>query len=342
MGSKRRVLLICLAIFVAVGVLLLSGGNTSTSAGQKSYEFTLGASDAAGMPTGELWVWFKDKVERYSQGRIKINLRIGSSLCNEGSCIEQLKTGAIDMGKISTSNYLAFSDTLTLLEMPYVFRSFEAAKNAAIGPVGDLLRKDVEEKDNLKLLVIFSCNGFRNVYQNSKELRAPSDMRGIKIRVTLNPISSECIKKWGGTPLNVPWAELYQGLQTKVVNGFMLPDNWVKVLKFYEVTPYCTETMHTFCYCVMFMDLKKYKALPRDLQLVLYQAAKEVELRQWEENEKEIKEAKRILKEKHGVKFYTPTPEGMKIWAGPAKGIWREYEDKLNQQALKLITDMQR
>lgn len=339
MIRRQKSVTIWALIFVFAGAVLVPA--SCVFAAEKVYKLTVAHGMTPTIPTTPMWNLFKEKVEKYANGRIKVEIHAGGSLCNEGSCMEQLRYGAIDMASISTGNYGAFSDVFYVLDMPYVFKSFEAAKKAATGPVGDVLKRKSEEKDGIKCLAIISSYGFRNFYNNVRECKVPNDTKGLKIRTVLSPIETNLVKGWGATPLNVSWSELYQSLQTKIVNGFYIPDGYVYHAKLYEITPFCTEVGGLFNFHLFLMDLKKYKSLPPDLQKAIEKAAKETELAEYDLDLEWSRNSKAEM-EKAGAKFYKPTPGEMKLWEKSANAILEAYKDKVDQDLFKQIEDMQK
>ena len=335
----KRLERIGLIVAVLAMALVLSHG--PAGAADKTYKLVIAHGIAPTVPTTPMWELMKEKLEKESNGRIQVQIHPGGSLCSEGTCVEQLRQKAIDMASISTGNYGAFSNLFYVLDMPYLFDTFEAAKQVAIGPIGDILKKRSEERDKVKCLAIIPSYAFRNFYNNVRECRVPADTKGIKIRTVLSPIETNLVKGWGATPINVPWAELYQALQTKVVNGFYIPDGYTYHRKFYEVVNYCTETGGLFNFHLFLMDLDKYNALPKDLQQLIDKAAKEVELASYDLDLKWSQEAKAEMI-KAGTKFYTPTPEEMKLWKEPAMKIWDMFKAEVDQELLKKILDMQK
>lgn len=337
MKMRKKALIRVLALACASALMLCAA---AALAAEKTYNFTTAHGIYPTVPNNPIWYLFKEKLETYSKGRIKLQIRDSGTLCSEGSCVEQLAQKGIDMAALSTGNFGAYSTNFYVLDMPYLFESREDAKKVATGPIGDFIKKRLEEKQGIKCLWIVTSYGYRNLYNNVREVKVPADTKGIKIRTVMSPITQNLVKGWGATPINVPWAELYQALQTKVVNGFYLPEGYVLGRKFYEVAKFCTETGGLFNFRIGLMDLAKYKALPEDLRLVVDQAAKEVEEAEyfldavWSENAK----AELI---KNGVKFYTPTPEERKLWAAPAMKIWDMFKDKIDQDVLKAIEMVQ-
>ena len=320
--------------YIIVGFFIFSTSHVLAS--EKTYEFTVGHGSSSNIAMNPAWKIFKEKVETRSNGKIKIEIFGAGAICNEGPCGEQLGQGSLDFASLSTGNWGAFTDTLYTIDMPYVFKTYEHAKRAITGSVGDILKKRSEEKDDVKLLAIISSYGYRNLYNNVKEVRVPDDLKGIKIRTVLSPIEQNLVKSWGATPLNVPWGELYQSLETKIVNGFYVPDGWIYNYKLHEVAPYVTETGGLFNWQIMLMRLDRYEELTDELKKVIDIAAKETELETWEIDYKWGQEIKGKM-EKEGVKFYKPTPDELKQWESVKEDMLKMFKNQIDQELLKEI-----
>jgi TRAP-type C4-dicarboxylate transport system substrate-binding protein len=209
----KRLERIGLIVTVLAMALVLSHG--PAGAADKTYKLVIGHGEPPTVTSNPMWELMKEKLEKESNGRIQVRIHPSGSLCSEGTCVEQLRQKAIDMAHISSGNYGAFSNVFYVLDMPYLFDTFEAAKEAATGPIGDILKKRSEERDKIKCLAITSSYAFRNLYNNVRECRVPADTKGIKIRTVHSPIETNLVKGWGATPLNVPYAELYQACRPR-------------------------------------------------------------------------------------------------------------------------------
>ena len=320
------------AVFVFSGSVAMAAGKTYTlSAG-------FGSPPDFLVPYYYMKI-FKEKVEDYSQGELKIKLFHSGSLCSETGCVEQMQQGALDIAELSTENYSAFHDTFLVYDLPYLFKNREHARRAALGVAFDELKEKSEKKDKVKCLGIASTYGFRNLYQNAREVRVPADMKGLKIRVTQSPIPALLTKGWGAAALNVPWPEVYQAAQTKVIHGNWQPTGWMYASKLYEVMDYCTECGPTYNFIIFVMSLKKYNNLPKHLQLILDQAAKESNEEIWEYDKAEAKKYKAKL-QKLGVKYYTPTPAEMELWRTPGLKVLEKFKSMVDPQIFQLIESM--
>ena len=338
MISMRKIGGSVVAIVLGAG-LVFSGGNVS--AAEKSYEFISGNGTLKTDSVSKTHNMFAEKLEKYTNGKIKSKVYDNGILCNETTCIEQLNQGAIQVASLSSGNYGNFTNTFYVLDMPYLFNNVEDARKIALGPIGDALKKKSEERDKKKCIWITSLKGFRSLYNSEREMRVPADMKNIKIRTVLSPIEQSLIKGWGGTPVMVPWGETYQALQTKVANGIYMLDQLIIDMKFNEIVKYGTFTGGLFNFRLGFMDLKLYNSLPQDIKASIDKAAKEAEKATWDIEIEELKSARSNLV-KAGIKLYTPTPDELKLWQNSAYGIWDMFKDKVDQDVLKQIIAIQK
>jgi TRAP-type C4-dicarboxylate transport system substrate-binding protein len=166
-------------------------------------------------------------------------------------------------------------------------------------------------------LTVYSSGGFRQLGNAHGPVHVPSDMKGIKWRVTKSPIEYTLIKNWGAVPVPYDWSQLYQGLQTGVVSGQYVATPWQHVAKLYEVAQYFTEIGGSWSGNQLSMDKRQYDALSDQERKWLHTAAeafgkKVQELdRAWvEDGEAKIKKA---IKE-----WYVPTESELAQWRAGA------------------------
>jgi TRAP-type C4-dicarboxylate transport system substrate-binding protein len=269
--------------------------------------------------------WFvKDfvgpRLEKYSNGRISTNIQISGSLCSEHKCVEQAKLGQIDIGTVSGANIGAFGSTFDILNLPYIFKDDAAAETIINKWLGDELTKRAEKDLGLHAIAIIPSFGFRNIDNNIREVKSPADLKGIKLRVTKTPIEMALIQGWGGVPVPYDWATLYEGLQTKIVNGMYIPDAYVAAQRFYEVTPFITRTGGGLNTHIFFMSSSRYRALPDWAKEAVNKTAKDLREAAFKIDIEWREKADKELKGK--VKVYEPTPAEMQLWYKGAVPAW--------------------
>lgn len=159
--------------------------------------------------------------------------------------IQQVKVGSIDV-MISGTAYLAsVIPEVGMLDLGYLFSSYDHVKKSLSGEVGDALGKLVYDRTGISVLC-WSCHfGARNIYAR-KTLTSLNDLKGMKIRVLPLPAYIQTIEAIGGTPTPVPLNELYTALQTGVVDGCELDVGMILSMKLYEMAKNNLMTEHIF------------------------------------------------------------------------------------------------
>lgn len=291
------------------------------AAAQDNVKLTLATGIVPTIPTAWLVKEFvAPRFEKYSNGRISTNVQIGGSLCSEHKCVEQAKLGQIDLGTVSGGNIGSFGPTFDILNLPYIFKDDASAETIINGWLGEELAKKAEKEIGLHTIAVIPSFGFRNLDNGLREVKVPADLKGIKLRVTKTPIELALIKGWGGIPVPYDWATLYEGLQTKIVNGMYIPDAYVAAQRFYEVTPYITRTGGGLNTHIFFMSRDRYTKLPDWAKETISKTAKELREAAFKIDIEWREKANAELKGK--VKIYEPTPAEMQLWYKGAVPAW--------------------
>src|SRR5262245_38522803 len=232
---KRRDFCILAGTIVAAGLPPLAGAQQ---------KMVLKATDvhALGYPTVEAVVRMGKKLEAQTNGRLSIQMFPAMQLGGEKEMIEQAQVGALQIARISVGPMGPIVDELNVFNLPFMFRD-EAHMRAVIdGPIGKELLDKLTANPNAKLVgLCWMDAGTRSVYAK-KPIKTPADLRGQKIRMMGNPVFVETMNAMGGNGLSMGFNELYNALQTGVVDGAennppsLLTQNHYQVAKYYSLT----------------------------------------------------------------------------------------------------------
>ena len=322
-------------------LIALAGAAVLAASGSAIAQQKLVLGSNQGPPTGfgiALLDHFIPRVEKYSNGTAVVEFDGPSAICVEHQCVEQMQQDLIQISTSSTENIGAFGRTYDVINLPYFFRDLEWADMIFNGWLADWLDKTSRKDMNVGALAVVPCGGFRQLANNVRRVKAPADLKGIKIRVTKSPSAYELIKGWGGIAVPYDWAQLYQGMQAGVVNGFYIPDGWTVHVKLNEVAQYITEMGGAYTGCGLWISDKNQKKWPQDVQDAVIQAGKDIQAgmvyeidRQW------LKTATIELKKCCDV--YYPTDEEMLEWFTGSLSTWVEakntYPKEIAERALK-------
>ncbi len=278
------------------------------------------------------------KIKEYSKGRMEIASHWMGSICGEQICGEQAKQGLIDIATSSTANFGNFGTAYAIADLPYIFKDLESANKLAAGWFGKALHANAAKETGFKVYGVFSVGGFRALGNNVRPIREPKDLKGVKIRVTKSPVEFTLIKSWGGVPIPYDWVQLYQGLQTGVVNGQYVQLPWQELYKMYEVQPYYTVMGGAWGANVIYMDEKRVKKLPGWAQEALQKAMDEFVPAAMGNDAAWVEEGVKKIKSKVKT-FYIPNDKEQAKWIAGAVQAWKKakgtYDAKLARRALK-------
>jgi tripartite ATP-independent transporter DctP family solute receptor len=215
---------------------------------------------------------FAELVKQKSNGTIEIKVFPSSSLGTQKELIEGLIYGTVDMTLTGTAELGTFHPQMAIFDMPFLFKD-RAHAYKALDTVGMELAKPLESK-GLKMLGYME-NGIRHMTNNTRPIKTPADMKGLKIRVMNNKVYVEMIKALGASPTPMALAELYSAMQTGVVDGQENPSAHIYTKRFYEVQKYGSLTGHAYAAEPFLISMSSWKKLTPAQQEIIQAAATE-------------------------------------------------------------------
>lgn len=301
----------------------------------------LGTVGFLGMPIGDaIEQALVPTLEEVSGGKMSIEPHYRKSLCSEQSCGEQANQGLLALWTSSTANFGNFGTALSIFDLPYIFKSIEDADRISSEWLAKKQCDIAAEEAGHVCLTVYSSGGFRQLANAKGPVHTPSDMAGLKWRVTKSPIEYTLVKNWGAVPVPYDWGQLYQGLQTGVVSGQYVATPWQHVAKLHEVAKYFTEIGGSWSGNQLSIDKRQYDELSDQEREWLHTAAtafgqKVQELdRAWvEAGEKEIKAS---IKE-----WYVPNADEMALWRAGAIDAWLNAKGSFDPATARRVLEEQ-
>jgi TRAP-type C4-dicarboxylate transport system substrate-binding protein len=322
-----------------IGILLGAVLAASSAWGQERLKHSVGT---AASPTWSLGKGvnniLKPNLEKYSGGRIEVAVHGGGALCSEHACVEQMKLGQIDIATVSSGNVGAFGTTFDIINLPYLFKDAEVANRITNAWLARELSQRAEKDMKVHVIALVPVGGFRNIVNTQREARVPADLKGLKIRVTKSPTEFNLVKAWGAVPVPYDWAQLYEGLQSGVVQGMYLQDAFTSAGKFFEVVKHVTVVNGAYSAHPIMMDLARYQKLPQWAKDALAKVGADLAKDSYALDVEWVKSAVQAMQGK--VKSYNPTQAEMAQWHKGAKDAWvavkGTYDPKL---ALRILEE---
>ncbi|WP_378181252.1 TRAP transporter substrate-binding protein [Aquimarina sp. SS2-1] len=254
-------------------------------------------------PVHKAMVILGEKLEKKSNGTLKVKLYPSGQLGAERECLELLQIGSLDITKVSAAVLENFITEYKVFSIPYLFRDRQHAFEVFDGSIGDeMLTKG--DKYRLRGLTFYDA-GSRSFYTKEKAIKTPEDLNGLKIRVQKSNMAVAMVNSLGGSPTPISWGELYTALQQGVVDGAEnnLPSFYTS--KHYEICKYFSLDQHTSVPDVLLIGLDTWERLSKQEQTWLKEAARESTIEQrklWADSEKESLDAITAS----GVEIITP------------------------------------
>jgi tripartite ATP-independent transporter DctP family solute receptor len=219
-------------------------------------------------------VKFGELVEQYYTGDVEFDLRLNGELGVEKDYVTFLNQGvAIDYTILAPSNMARFAPSIPLMDMPFLFRDLEHWNTVLSGDALAPLEKELSDKADI-VIVGYAGGGTRNLI-SSKKISNKEELAGHKMRVMGAPIQAQIFDAIGAAPSAIAYNEVYNAIQTGVVNGLENEAASIQNLKFYEVAPHVTLSSHTITVRPIVFSGKSFRKLPADLQAAIKKAGKE-------------------------------------------------------------------
>ncbi len=216
---------------------------------------------------------FAELVKEGTDGAVEVTVHPAGELGNDPAVLEGVRLGTIDIGQTGNPFYTRFDPQLNVLDLPYLFESYDHVYKVVDGDIGKQLLGTLEA-NRMKGLVFWEI-GFRKVTNSKRQVLVPADLEGLKIRTTPNPAHVQAFKIWGAIPTPMAFTEVYLALETGTVDGQENPLNIIRSNRFQEVQKYLSYTNHAYTVSIVSMNLNKFKSLPADQQAVILKAAHE-------------------------------------------------------------------
>ena len=228
---------------------------------------------AENTPKGKGALKFKELAEQMTKGRVKVEVYPNSSLFKDGEEMEALQLGSVQMLAPSVAKFGPLGvREFEVFDLPYMFDNFEEMHKVTNGPVGAALFKKLEGKGITGLA--FWDNGFK-VMSANKPIRVPADYKGLKMRIQSSKVLGDQIKALGAIPQVMAFSEVYQALQTGVVDGTENPPSNFYTQKMQEVQKYLVMTNHGVIEYAVIANKKFWDGLPPDVRSTLTAAMKD-------------------------------------------------------------------
>ena len=224
-------------------------------------------------PKGQAAEYFKRLAEERTKGRVKVEIYPNSQLYKDAEELEALQLGSVQLLAPTVSKFgpLGIRE-FEVFDFPYMFDGYADVHKVTQGPIGQRLLKRLESKGIVGLA--YWDNGFKPISSN-RPLRKPEDVKGLKMRIQSSKVLEAQMRALGALPQVMPLSEVYQGLQTGVIDGTENVISNFYTQKLFEVQKYVTLTDHGYVGYAVIANKKFWDGLPADIRTTLEGAMQE-------------------------------------------------------------------
>lgn len=265
---------------------------------------------------------FGELAAAYTKNQVKVKIYPASQLGDEIECVKAVQIGSHEMTLPATNNLAPFAPAVGFFVLPYLLASDEEV-NAVQDETLDWLNERVIAQAKVRIIA-WETTGWRYLFNSKREVKTPDDLKGLKMRVPKNAMMIDTYKAWGVTPIPVAWAEMFNALQQRVIDG---GDNTLIDIvgtKFDTVCKYVT-SLHYMCFGhPLLINEKYFQSLPKDIQAALIRAGKEATIYSRWYGKIADEKVWAVKAKANGVKITAAINED-KTWMPMAKEIWPKY-----------------
>lgn len=280
-------------------------------------------------PKGKAAEKFKELAEQYTEGKVKVEVYPNSQLYKDKEELEALQLGSVQMLAPSLAKFgpLGIAD-FEVFDLPYMFDGYDQLRKVTDGEAGKAMLAKLEDK-GIKGLAYWD-NGFKIMSANSP-LRAPDDFLGLKMRIQSSKILEAQMEALGALPQVMAFSEVYQGLQTGVVDGTENPPSNMYTQKMHEVQKHATLSNHGYLGYALIVNKKFWDELPEDIRTQLDKAVAEATTYgngiAKEENDKALE----AMRAAGTTEFHELTDEEKQAWKDKLLPVHTEMADRIGK-----------
>ena len=325
---RRRTLALVVAV---VGALAGSGSALAQSPIVIKFSHVV----ATDTPKGLASEFFAKRAAELTKGRVKVEVYANSQLYKDKEEVEALQLGAVQMLAPSLAKFGPLGvKEFEVFDLPFIFDDYKDLHKVTQGPIGKQLLDRLDAK-GIKGLAFWD-NGFKSFSAN-RPIHTPADMKGLKMRIQSSKVLDEEIRALGGVPQVMAFSEVYQALQTGVVDGTENPHSNLYSQKMNEVQKFVTITDHGYVGYAVVVNKKFWDGLPADIRGQLTQAMDEATKFTNDQAKKDNDDALAKVKATGKTEVLTLTPAQKLPWKRALVKVHKEMEPRVGAEIVQAV-----
>jgi C4-dicarboxylate-binding protein DctP len=283
-------------------------------------------------PKGQAALKFKEVAEKKLPGKVQVQVFPNSQLFGDAKELEALLLGDVHFIAPSLSKFDRYTKKLQIFDLPFLFDDVQAVDRFQSGPLGKGLLESMKSRGLLGLG--YWHNGLKQLSTNKDVLKRPDDVKGLKFRIQASDVLEAQFRALGANPQKMAFAEVYQALQTGVVEG--QENTWSNIYsqKFFEVQKTIAETNHGVIDYMVVTNLKWWEGLPADVRAGLTEAMAEATAH-GNKLASDINEADRKrIADAGKAKIQKLSKEDTAAWRKAMEPVWKKFEADIGRDLI--------
>jgi C4-dicarboxylate-binding protein DctP len=283
-------------------------------------------------PKGKAALRFKELAEKATGGKVKVEVYPNSTLYKDKEELEALQMGSVQMLAPSLAKFAPLGvKEFEAFDMPFMFTDKQALYRVTTGPLGKSMLAKLEPKGFHGLA--YWDNGFKDMTAN-KPMHKPADFRGLKMRIQSSKVLDAQFRALGANPQVLAFSEVYQAMQTGVVDGNENTPSNIYTQKMHEVQKHMTISNHGYIGYAVIVNKNFWDKLPADIRKQLdgamVEATKYANDIAQEENDKAVA----AIKAAGTTTVYTLTPAERDEWRKAMAPVYKQMESRVGKATL--------
>lgn len=288
-------------------------------------------------PKGKGALRFKELAEQYTEGAAIVEVYPNSQLYKDKEELEALQLGAVQMLAPSLAKFGPLgAQQFELFDLPMLFDGRDQLRKITEGEIGAQLLGLLEDKGISGLA--YWDNGFKIMSANSP-LIVPDDFLGLKMRIQSSKILEAQMEALGAVPQVMAFSEVYQALQTGVVDGTENPPSNMYTQKMHEVQSNATLSRHGYLGYAVIVNKEFWDGLPEDVRANLDKAMTEATEYANGIAEEENDKSLQAMMDAGTTEFHEMTPEERAEWAEVLRPVHEEMSDRIGADLIQQVYD---
>jgi C4-dicarboxylate-binding protein DctP len=286
-------------------------------------------------PKGQAAERFKELAEKYTDGQVKVEVYPNSQLYKDKEELEALQLGAVQMLAPSLAKFGPLgAKEFEVYDFPCLFPNTAGLHRVTQGPIGKSLLAKLDSKGIIGLA--YWDNGFK-MFSANKPLRKPEDFRGVKMRIQSSKVLDAQMRALGAIPQVMAFSEVYQALQTGVVDGTENPPSNMYTQKMFEVQSNATLSDHGYLGYAVIVNKKFWEGLPAGIRAGLDKAMQEATVYANQISQKDNDDALAAMKATGKTVFYEPTKAERDALCTAMHPVYEQMSDRVGKDLVAAI-----